>query len=194
MPEFLGTENDILDIGCGVGQLFAASPGLHGKRLVGLDIDHDCLAYGHHQFTYIAFVNGSAERLPFRAGSFDLLVSRVSLPYTDMRKSLGEANRVLRADGRVWFTLHSFSMTIKHFMQSLRRFAVKDMVYTLYVLINGCVFHFSGRQFPFIFAKRSESFQTTKGIHRAMKFAGFADIHVQKGGELFVCRGRKQAP
>lgn len=193
MPEFLSTDNDILDIGCGIGQLFVASPRIHGKRLVGFDIDSDCLAYGQRQFNYITYVNGSAERLPFQAGSFDLLVSRVSLPYTDIRRSLCEANRVLRVNGRIWFTLHSFSMTIRHLMESLRAFAVKDTIYTIYVLVNGCVLHFSGKQFPFIFAKRNESFQTTKGIHRAMKYAGFEDIRVERSGELFLCKGHKQA-
>lgn len=193
MPEFLDTDQAILDIGCGIGQTFVASTRIHGKLLVGLDINLKCLNYGHRQFDYIAYVNGTAECLPFQAGSFDLLISRVSLPYTNIQRSLSDANRVLKTNGKVWFTLHPFSMAMKHLIGSIRNFEVKGFIHRSYVLVNGLIFHFFGKQFPFIFNKRYESFQTATGMYRAMKHAGFKDIFVGRRGRQFVCTGRKLA-
>jgi len=193
MPEFLETDQAILDVGCGIGQTFVASQRIYGKFLVGLDIDLKCLNYGNRHFAYIAYVNGTAECLPFRAGLFDLVISRVSLPYTNIQQSLSDANRVLKNNGRVWFTLHPFSMTMKHLIRSLLKFEFKDVIYRSYVLLNGIVFHCCGKQFPFILGKRNryESFQTTSRMYRAMKSAGFKDIYVGTKGRHFVCFGRK---
>jgi ubiquinone/menaquinone biosynthesis C-methylase UbiE len=193
MPEFLDTDQAILDIGCGIGQTFVASTRRHAKLLVGLDINLKCLNYGHRQFDYIAYINGNAECLPFQAGSFDLLISRVSLPYTNIHQSLSEANRVLKNNGKVWFTLHPFSMTLKHLIRSMRNLEVKDVIYRCYVLVNGSIFHFFGKQFPFIFKKRYESFQTDTAMYRAMQQAGFKDIFVERKGGQFICTGRKPA-
>ena len=59
------------------------------------------------------------------SNSFDLVISRVSLPYTDIPQSLSEIARVLREDGRVWLSLHPFSKTVKHLMSALSQFRIK---------------------------------------------------------------------
>ena len=193
MPEFSANDQAILDIGCGIGQTFVESKVNHGKLLVGVDIDLECLIYGRHQFGYITFVNASAEQLPFRDNLFDLVISRASLPYTNIRQSLMEAERVLRENGRVWFTLHPFSMVRSHLIHSLRRLKIKDVFYRSYVILNGLTFDFSGKQFPFFVKRRYESFQSTSGMTRAMGKAGFVDIWVGNKGEQFVCMARKKA-
>jgi len=193
MPEFSANDQAVLDIGCGIGQTFVASKVEPGKLLVGVDIDLECLIYGRHQFGYITFVNASAEQLPFRDSLFDLVISRVSLPYTNIHQSLMEAERVLRKNGRVWFTLHPFSMVRSHLIQSLRRLEIKDIVYRSYVIVNGLTFNCLGRQFPFFVKRRYESFQSSSGMTRAMRNAGFVDIWVGKKGEHFVCMASKKA-
>ena len=90
MPRFSENDTAILDIGCGIGQTLVASSLENGKLLVGIDIDLDSLIYGQRQFGYINFVNGTAECLPFQSESFDFVIARVSLPYTNIPKSLGE--------------------------------------------------------------------------------------------------------
>lgn len=195
MPDFLDTDQAILDIGCGIGQTFVASTKIHGKErlLVGLDINLKCLKYGHRHFSHVTYVNGTAERLPFQTGLFDLLISRVSLPYTNIQLSLSDANRVLKADGRVWFTLHPFLMTLGHLWRAIRRLDVKNTIFQSYVIFNGLFFHFFGKQFPFIVSGRYESFQTTSGMYKAMRRAGFGEIRIGKRGEQLVCTGRKLA-
>jgi len=96
----------VLDLGSGAGQtLIAACP---GRLSFGLDIDFEALRLGRSFTCEVAFVCGRAEQLPFASESFDLVISRVSLPYTHLRASLSEINRVLRPKGRIWLTLHTF--------------------------------------------------------------------------------------
>ena len=53
------------------------------------------------------FVIGQAERLPFAAGSFDLVTAAGSLNYADLPSALAEIARVLTRDGT--FLLYDFS-------------------------------------------------------------------------------------
>jgi ubiquinone/menaquinone biosynthesis C-methylase UbiE len=190
MPGILAGDQAILDIGCGIGQTLVAIGAQPGRRLVGLDVGLKCLNYGRQRFGHITFVNGTAERLPFADGCFDLVISRVSLPYTNIPVALAEIERVLKGDGRAWFTLHSFSKAVGHLIQALRKCAPKDAIYRSYVIGNGLGFHLLGRQFRFFPKRKYESFQTMSGMARAMRKAGFADIRVGREGKQFICTAR----
>ncbi len=190
MPEFSKNDQAILDMGCGIGQTLVGSQLERDKLLVGLDIDLECLNFGSRHFGNITFVNGTAERLPFQNNSFDFVISRVALPYTNIPNSLAEIARVLKENGRVWFTMHSFSMTKKHLKESILKFEIKEVVYRSYVIANGLFFHFFGRLFYFPVNKRYESFQTESAMEECMKKIGFKEICVQEGNH-FVCTARK---
>lgn len=191
MPEFSENDQVILDIGCGFGQTFAASKLERGTLLVGLDIDFEFLSYGHHQFDHINFVNGAAECLPFQSDSFDLVFSRVSLPYTNIPQSLTEIARVLKENGRVWLQLHRFSTTLKELTRSILEFEIKSVVYLIYVIVNGVLFHLFGRQFALPVKGSYESFQTVSGMGRSMKNAGFTEICFLRG-RPFICTARRR--
>jgi SAM-dependent methyltransferase len=194
MPGFGPDTKAVLDIGCGIGQTLVAS-GLQNAFLVGLDTDAEALAYGHRQFSHIYFVNGSAESLPFDDGAFDCVVSRVSLPYTNLTKSLSEVSRVLADNGTVWLTLHGVDYALKGFFRALRSLRAKALLFRTYVIVNGIVFHIGGRLFWLLDAKRMkryESFQTIGSMTRALKRNGFADVEVRRQGPHMICTARKR--
>jgi SAM-dependent methyltransferase len=140
-------------------------------------------------------VNGTAETLPFADETFDFVVSRVSLPYTDLQRSLLEINRVLADGGTVWFTLHSFQHVASGLLRSLRALRVKDVILRLYVILNGVVLHVRGWQFPLVIpfgSRRYESFQTIGGMTAAMGRSGFENVWVRKSGTHLVCTARKK--
>lgn len=192
MPKISEKAETILDIGCGIGQTFVASGLGSGKLLVGLDVDLDSLLYGHSQFGYLAYVNGKAECLPFHSDSFDFVISRVSLPYTNIPKSLMEIRRVLRRNGMIWLTLHPFSMTLYQLKTSVLKFEIKAVIFRVYVVVNGILFHLFGKQFAFPVRKRYESYQTKSRIVTALKNIGFTNLTVQKGVH-FIVTGQKKA-
>jgi SAM-dependent methyltransferase len=195
MPDVPSDARAILDIGCGIGQtLFAI--GARTPVLVGLDPDRECLAYGFGRFPHIRFINGTAEALPFPDATFDLVVCRVSLPYTNLQRSLSEVCRVLTPGGTVWFSLHSFRHVAQGLLRSVRRLRVREALLRTYVIANGLAFHVSGHLFalriPFA-SPRYESFQTIGGMTAAMHRRGFDEVWARSTGRHLLCTATKRA-
>jgi ubiquinone/menaquinone biosynthesis C-methylase UbiE len=174
----------VLDVGCGAGQtLIAACP---GRVSFGIDIDMEAMRFGRTLTQEVAFSAASAENLPFRDESFDVVFARVSLPYTRLDLSLREIHRVLRPKGRFWTTLHPFSLALAQ----ARSGNWKGWIFFSYVVTNGLLHHFTGRQFPF--RGRMESIQTAGGMTRQLSTIGFDDIRVTRGRH-FLVEARKSA-
>jgi SAM-dependent methyltransferase len=95
-----------LDVGCGAGLSTAALAPL-ARRVIGLEPIPAMLAHWRDVAPQAGFVIGRAERLPFAAGSFDLVAAAGSLNYADLPSALAEIARVLTPDGT--FVLYDFS-------------------------------------------------------------------------------------
>jgi SAM-dependent methyltransferase len=95
-----------LDVGCGAGLSTAALAPL-ARRVTGLEPVPAMLAHRRAVAPHAGFVIGQAERLPFAAGSFDLVTAAGSLNYADLPSALAEIARVLTPDGT--FLLYDFS-------------------------------------------------------------------------------------
>jgi SAM-dependent methyltransferase len=96
-----------LDVGCGAGLSTAALAPL-ARQVTGLEPVPAMLAYRRAVAPQARFVVGQAERLPFAAGSFDLVTAAGSLNYADLPSALAEIARVLTWDGT--FLLYDFSV------------------------------------------------------------------------------------
>jgi SAM-dependent methyltransferase len=169
----------VLDIGCGAGQTLLAAYG--DRPTFGVDVDHDALRLGTAMAGSVRFVRAAAEALPWRDGQFDLVVARVSLPYTDLRRSLAEARRVLRDGGMLWMTLHGFSTVWR---QAKRGRSVKGWAYFVYVVANTFLFSLAHRQIRLL--GRMESFQNEGSIRAALRAAGFHEIDVRRERHFVV--------
>ncbi len=102
----------ILEVGCGPGRLSIRLARDHGLDVVGLDLDPAMIeradanaarSDGHQRQP--SFVVGDVASLAFPDGSFDLVVSTLSMHHwADPAAGLNEIARVLRPDGRalVW--------------------------------------------------------------------------------------------
>jgi malonyl-CoA O-methyltransferase len=93
-----------LDIGCGTGALSAALKRRYPQAFCcGLDlafnmVRHACAKSGRD----CLFVNGDAEQVPFRGGSFDLVISASTLQWLDsLDNCLEECRRVVKKDGLI---------------------------------------------------------------------------------------------
>lgn len=207
LPGLLPHERDVLDIGCGIGQLFVASnragidrdDGAHapaptadatGGRCVGIDIDHAALAYGAARFGGLQLLRASAGALPLADAAFDVVVSRVSLPYTDLPRALDEITRVLRPGGRLWLTLHPVSRTRAELRRALALRQARDVAFRLYVLLNGLLLHVGGRSIAFPANQRHESFQTVAGMRRLLASRGYTAITGERGRHFLVTARR----
>ncbi len=180
LPPALPESHVVLDIGCGAGQtLIAAYP---DRVSYGIDVDAAALKLGRSLTNRIRFTRARAEALPYPDQRFDMVVARVSLPYTNLRKSFLEIRRVLKSGGSLWITLHPFSM-VWDYAKASRNY--KGWIYFLYILMNSTMFHFMRYQFPYL-GGRYESFQTGAGMTRALRRMGFEDISIQRGRYFLV--------
>ncbi|HXC82003.1 MAG TPA: methyltransferase domain-containing protein [Trebonia sp.] len=96
-----------LDVGCGAG-LSTAALGSLARQVIGLEPISTMLGHRRTVAPLARFVIGQAERLPFAAGSFDLVSAAGSLNYADLSSALAEIARVLTSDGT--FLLYDFSV------------------------------------------------------------------------------------
>ena len=187
MPNLEETDRRILDVGCGAGQTLIGSAPLPEVLAVGVDSDHSALKLGTQLTDAVCFVAARGESLPFGNESFDLVISRVALPYMNVSNALNEISRVLRAGGRIWLVLHPFERTLKELMSNLVRFEIKAGIYRLWVLTNGVTLHLFGKQWTWTLKPgRYESFQTSGAVRRLLTAAGFERIEITRGQHFVV--------
>jgi len=104
----VGRKTEVLDVACGRGASDRVLAAHCGCQVVGVDYSSVNAARAR-QLTQDAglddrarFVAGDAEQLPFRDGSFDVVISECALcTFPDLERSLVEVRRVLRPGGRV---------------------------------------------------------------------------------------------
>jgi SAM-dependent methyltransferase len=179
LPDVPAGCTSVLDIGCGAGQTLIGSNLRLGVRTCGVDIDEEALVYGRHIAPSIRFIRASGERLPFADETFEMIVSRVALPYMHVPHALEEVRRVLVPGGRFWCALHPFSIYCRRILKGLTAPDVKDLAYLMYILANGLLFHCTRRQFRFPGNRsRCESFQTASGMRRALRASGFDVVSI----------------
>jgi ubiquinone/menaquinone biosynthesis C-methylase UbiE len=183
----------ILDVGCGAGQTLIGSNLSQEVFAVGLDVDRSALVLGNRLNPAIHFVSGRGESLPFRNASFDLVICRVALPYMHIPRALSEMSRVMSMDGDLWLVLHPFSMTAKELGTNLAGFRLKASLYRLWVLINGLTLNTLGKQSHWPGdPNRYETWQTSAGMKRALRAAGFNQIRSNRENH-FVMTATKRA-
>ncbi|MBN8873991.1 MAG: methyltransferase domain-containing protein [Rhodospirillales bacterium] len=95
----------VLDVCCGTGVVTAALAAA-GADPTGLDFSAGMLAEARAGHPGLRFDEGDAESLPHADASFDAVVSNFGIHHVPHpQKALAEARRVLRAGGRMAFTI-----------------------------------------------------------------------------------------
>ena len=92
----------VLDVGCGTGRLAAALADEARAKVWGIDASPEMVAVARESVPAGVGVRlAAAERLPFRDGWFDRVTMSLVIHLVDRPAALGEAKRVVAADGRV---------------------------------------------------------------------------------------------
>lgn len=182
----------ILDVGCGAGQTLMACQLKSGSFACGVDTDLAALRLAKELAQRIEFVCAEGEWLPFRSDLFDLVISRVALPYMHIPTALAEMQRTLKPGGALWLVLHPTSMARRHLLRSLRSLHFKDALFRCWVLASGLMFHISGRQLRVRSHRQlHESVQTDRAMKRALRIAGFTQIEITRQ-KFFIVTARKE--
>lgn len=175
----------VLDLGCGQGISLRNLGVADSDEVVGVDIDESDLDIARNRFPNRRFIAGRGEDLCFlNEGSFDLVICEVSLPYMNIPRALAEIYRVLKPGGSVFLSLHSARFTLTELVKTALPKPIPS-IYRLYVLGNGVWFYITGRNFRFS-KKRIESFQSERGIKKALERAGFTDLRFTRTQARFI--------
>jgi ubiquinone/menaquinone biosynthesis C-methylase UbiE len=99
----------VLDAGCGTGRYSGAWHRLFpSATLVGVDINRPILTTGLVTDA-LSPINGDLEALPFKSGSFNVVMSRGALPATpDPRQAVKELLRVCKPGGLFFFYTYRY--------------------------------------------------------------------------------------
>jgi len=141
----------VLDVGCGGGQEMIPFV-TRGAACIGIDITHASGVFAGRMFAEhfphrpARFATSAAEYLPFCNGVFDVVLCRVSIPYTDNRAALTEIARVLRPGGILLLKTHHLRFYTRKFADGVRQRSPLFSVHALRVLLSGAIFHLTGRQ------------------------------------------------
>jgi ubiquinone/menaquinone biosynthesis C-methylase UbiE len=153
----------------------------------GIDNDLGALEAGKQPAGNLHFTCALEERLPFGSNCFDFMICRVALPYMHIPTALREMGRTLKPEGVIWLSLHSFTFVRQELIANIRSLNLKGVLFRLYAIANGLLFHFFGEEYRFpLSRKRCESFQTRRSIERGLRAAGFEKIEVSLGERFIV--------
>lgn len=186
LPNLSSSRIGIVDVGCGIGQLFVAKADevAAGVRCYGFDVDQASIRYANEHWPERAeFAVAPAEALPLPDGVVDFYVSRVALPYMDIPVALKEAARVLVPGGRLWVTLHPLSMTIGEIGNAVRQKRFREFIGRGVVLLNGLTFHWFGISPRLLGVK--DSWQSTSRMKRELQ-KDFRDVRVTSGRHFLI--------
>jgi SAM-dependent methyltransferase len=183
----------VFDLGCGSGRDLAPWGVTDADEITGLDVDDERLAIARLRFPHRVYLRGVGEHLPVPDESFDRVISAVALPYMNIPKALAEIHRILVPGGRLSLSLHLPSFTLQELLHNAFPKPVPTL-FRLYVMANGLLFHCSGRTVAFP-NRRTESFQTERGMRVALNRAGFVDPSFSRSAavaaEAFIVEARK---
>jgi ubiquinone/menaquinone biosynthesis C-methylase UbiE len=99
-------EADVLDLGCGAGDLCRRIKALGARSVIGVDISLNMLELARKELTEgVSFLNSPMEDLEFRAESFDLVVSSLAFHYiSDLPHLFHRIHGWLKTSGTLLFS------------------------------------------------------------------------------------------
>jgi ubiquinone/menaquinone biosynthesis C-methylase UbiE len=169
----------VLDVGCGAGQELLPFVTERGASGFGMDIAATVGQVGREMYALhapdarVAFVRGAAEYLPFDSGSFDVVICRLALPYTDNRRAFAEVARVLRPGGMYFLKISGVRWYLLELRQALKSLKMMSLIHAGRVLVAGSIYHLAGSQ-PRTRIPSTETFQSEWLLRRELARCGLA--------------------
>jgi SAM-dependent methyltransferase len=192
----------VLDIGCGAGQELRPFLPDGGALGVGIDLSPRAGLVGRELFnkaqpaSRVAFVRAAAEQLPLRPATFEVVVCRLALPYTDNARTLAEIARVLRPTGTLLLKFHHARYYTGQLVGALAGRRPRVAIHACRVLLAGCLYHLTGSQ-PRGRLTGGETFQTMWLLRRelarhSLKVCGMLGDSLPDAPSLLIRRQTRQ--
>src|SRR3954452_25033557 len=132
----------VLDIGFGHGEQMRHVMRGRGQAF-GIEYDPTLARQGRADGLHVC--RGAAERLPFASASFDGVICKVVVPYTDEAIAVAEIARVLRRGGVAQVSYHGVGYSLRYLLADADW---KRRVYGARTIVNTLVYRATGRRLP----------------------------------------------
>jgi uncharacterized protein (TIGR01244 family) len=120
-----GPQSKLLDVACGSGYM-SAMAAASGAQVEAVDFSTTMVDAAARRYPALSFRQSDAEALPFADGMFDAVVIGFGVHHFPFPvQALAEANRVLRAGGRLGFTV--WASIDEHMLQKVVVDAVREV-------------------------------------------------------------------
>lgn len=190
LPPVPAAATSILDIGCGMGQTLKALQLGPTIEAWGLDCDVKAIEAGRENMDdNVHLVVGTGERLPFPDESFDLVYSRVALPYMNIPVTLREILRVLRPGGKLWVALHPPRMLVRRMREDIVRWQARDFAFCSFIAFNSVILRVFGKQYRI--RGHCETVQTRAGFHKLLSAAGLQPLPGSTRSDQLIVEAQK---
>lgn len=199
-PALVGGKR-LLDVGCSFGRhLLGFSR--HGAKAYGIDFQDRYLRLSrtfaaHHDLPAPRMARAKAERLPFRAGAFDVVFSRLVLNYvSDIDATLDEFVRVLAPDGVLVLIVEPLETQIRELMTRKWIRNSRNIGFTLFGLLNTALVELGGRQLRIrrkgrMHAEHSPAWPSARWLNGRLAARGLQAMHGRRfhqGAGLYLAR------
>jgi SAM-dependent methyltransferase len=132
----------VLDVGFGPGEEMRAVL-RRGCKVVGIEYDHALAAEGRAGGLLVC--RAAAEHLPFPSRTFDGVMCKVVIPYTNEAQAVSEIARVLRPGGVAHIAYHGLGYSLRYLLTDPNW---KLRVYGARTIVNTHVYRLTGRRLP----------------------------------------------
>jgi demethylmenaquinone methyltransferase/2-methoxy-6-polyprenyl-1,4-benzoquinol methylase len=171
----IGSNDRILDLACGTGDILFEAMRAHPRRAVGLDLTHRMLVLAGrrrgHGAAAARLVTGDMLALPFHMNDFDVVTTGYGLRNVpDLPLAIRELHRVLAPRGRL------LSLDFNRPANALVR-----VVYLAYLTVVGSALGFVLHGDPDTYRYIPESIRSypgAEGVARMLEAEGFRDVRV----------------
>jgi SAM-dependent methyltransferase len=166
----------VLDVGFGHGeQMKHVAQG--GGHAFGVEYDGTLARKGHAAGLRVC--RAAAEGLPFATASFDGLICKVVIPYTDEASAVGEIARVLRPGGLAHVSYHGLGYSLRYLLTDPNW---KRRVYGARTIANTVVYRASGRRLPGFWG--DTIFQSASRLRSYYRRSGLELVAAQPSGRF----------
>jgi SAM-dependent methyltransferase len=156
----------VLDVGCGAGEQLEA---LRRAGLGAAGVEPSQELVDRLVARGFDARRGVAEHLPVDDSSFDGLICKVVLPYTDERRAIAEWARVLRPNATVWASYHGAGYYLRYLREGT---GLAERLYAMRSLANGWWYAATGRRLPGFVG--DTLYQSARRLDRYYRDSGFA--------------------
>lgn len=99
----LSSQCSVLDAGCGTGRTAIYIAKKYGCQMVAIDLNPTMVAKAKQSIlrerATISLLQGTVEALPFKSGTFDIVLSESVIAFTNVQQTIAELRRVIRPGG-----------------------------------------------------------------------------------------------